>query len=72
MFLTTSLICFKCPSFVFFQTSIKMKWPHLFYSYVKIKISTFFMLKMNKKGASIGLDEILKKNGPICFLGNKK
>ena len=30
------------------------------------------MLKMNKKGASIGLDEILKENGLICFLAKKK
>ena len=42
MFLRPSFICFKCPIICLFS-DLKKKWPHLFYSYVKIKIhvSTF-------------------------------
>ena len=59
LFLRLSLICFKCPSCVFFSDLNKKKWPHLFYSNIKI-----FILKMNKKGASLVFLEIKNKNLP--------
>ena len=50
LFLRPSLICFKCPSSVFFSDLNEKKeasW-HLLYSYVKIKTSTLFYLKWTK------------------------
>ena len=48
LFLRPSLICFKCPSSVFFSDLNKTKWPHLFYSDVKINILALLCLKRTK------------------------
>ena len=39
----------NAPHLSFFQTGIKKKWPHLFFSAVKIKISTFYAKNEQKK-----------------------
>ena len=63
MFLRPFLICFKCPSSVFFfRLGIKKEWPHLFYSDINI-----FMLKMNQKGVSLDFDVIKKKVASSVF-----
>ena len=53
------------PYLSFFQTWIK-KWPHLFYTYVKIKILTFLYLKWTKKRCLISFRW---KKWPHLFLG---
>ena len=59
LFLGPSLICFKCPSSVFFQTWIKEKWPHLFH--LCQNQTNILYLKWMKKGASLVFNEIKNK-----------
>ena len=61
---------FQMPLICLFSGLNEKKWHYLFYSYVKIKISTFLYLKWTKKGASLVFDEI-KKSGLNRFLGNE-
>ena len=70
MFLRSSLICIKCPSSVFFLT-IKVGSFILFLC--QNQNINIFVLKLNKKGASLVFDEIKKiiKMALSVFWGNR-
>ena len=63
----------NAPHLPFFSDLNKKKVASFIFFKCQNQNISIFMLKMNKKGASLCFDQIKnKKSGLICFLGNKK